>query len=191
MAPFLILSLLIGVPAAEIYTFTLVADHIGGLATVGLVLLSAVLGMGLIRWQGLTMVEQARASMARGEPPVGSLLNGVAIFAAGLLFMLPGFLSDGLALLLLLPPVRWLLMAAAVRVLGHRVAGNSSAAGAAFFDQPHNPFESADFRPGFQGGVDIDGEYRDVSPSASASEPQTIQILPPHPTGAAKPPEER
>lgn len=176
MARFLLAALFIGLPIAEIYTFITVSDAIGGLATVGLVLASVVGGMGLIRWQGVTMVEQARQSIAQGEPPVKSLVNGAAIFVAGLLLMIPGFLSDGLAVLLLIPPVRWLIMAAMVRHFGNRM--NSGVPPADF-----GPDFDGGFQGGFGGGVDIEGEYRDISPQAAspstAKEPS--EILPPPP----------
>lgn len=180
MARFLLAALFIGLPIAEIYTFITVSDAIGGLATVGLVLASVVCGMGLIRWQGVTMVEQARQSLAQGEPPVKSLVNGAAIFVAGLLLMIPGFLSDGLALLLLIPPVRWLIMAAMVRHFGSRMS--TSVPPGDFGTGFGTDFDSG-FKGGFGGGVDIEGEYRDISPQATSpsTAKESAEILPPLP----------
>src|SRR3546814_13232743 len=69
----------------------------------------------LIRTQGLRTWMQARASLDRGEMPVRELFDGLCLFAAGILLMTPGFFTDALALLLLLPPLRHLLAERLVR----------------------------------------------------------------------------
>jgi UPF0716 protein FxsA len=93
-------------PVAEIAIFVKAAGAIGWagaiLATIG----TAILGAYLMRVQGFAAMQRFLSSAERGEPPVGAVLDGMGIFAAGFLLVLPGFLSDLLGLLLFIPPLR-------------------------------------------------------------------------------------
>ncbi|MBK3732227.1 FxsA family protein [Azospirillum brasilense] len=104
MNPLLLLFLLL--PIAEIATFIEVGDWIGAGPTVGLVILSAILGSVLIRWQGLSVLKRAQASAERGESPVGAVFEGFCVVVAGLLLIIPGFLTDIVGLLLFVRPIR-------------------------------------------------------------------------------------
>jgi UPF0716 protein FxsA len=99
-------SLLILWPLAEILLLVLVADQIG----VGWTLLAlagaAVAGMLIIRVLGAASLTELRHALERREPPAGALFRGACVLLAGLLLILPGFLSDIMALLLLMPPLR-------------------------------------------------------------------------------------
>lgn len=103
MNPLLLFLLL---PVAEIATFVEVGDWIGTGPTVGLVILSAILGSLLIRWQGLSVLKRAQEAAERGEVPVGAVFEGFCIVVAGVLLIIPGFLTDIVGLLLFVPPVR-------------------------------------------------------------------------------------
>lgn len=121
-----LLIAILALPMIEIALFILVGGWIGLWPTLALVVLAALAGGMILRHPGLT-----RAQLRRG--PGGNLLAGVmpvadeaARLLAGLLLILPGFLSDAVALLLLVPPLRRAMIAA----LGRRVAGQASAASA-------------------------------------------------------------
>ncbi len=103
MNPLLLILLL---PIAEIALFIQVGDWIGLWPTVGLVVLSAVLGSVLVRRQGLGAMKRAQEAAERGEMPVGAVFEGFCIVAAGLLLIIPGFLTDAVGLLLLIRPLR-------------------------------------------------------------------------------------
>lgn len=105
----LVIFFLILLPVAEIATLIAVGSRIGFLATIGVLIAAGVLGTLLLRVQGGEMVLRLRQSMARREPPDAVIFDGLCLAAAGLLLVLPGLLSDVLAILLLLPPVRALL----------------------------------------------------------------------------------
>lgn len=107
--PLLILLLLIGLPLAEISLFIEVGGQIGAGSTIILTIGTAVAGLALARLQGFAVLARMQESMARGQPPVGELIHGFFLFLAGALLFLPGFLTDAVGLLLLLPPVRILL----------------------------------------------------------------------------------
>lgn len=116
MARFVLIGFLL-LPLAEIATFIAVGQRIGLFPTLGLVILSAVAGGLLLRHQGLSVVQRMRSSMNSGTLPGQTVFDTMAIGLAALLLILPGFLSDLVALILLLPPVRqWLYRSLAGRV---------------------------------------------------------------------------
>ena len=98
--------LLLALPLAEIATFILVGGAIGVLPTIGLVLLAGFGGIALIRWQGLQTLGRLQASLDAGGDPTGPLAHGALLAIAGILLVIPGFLTDIAALLLLIPAVR-------------------------------------------------------------------------------------
>jgi UPF0716 protein FxsA len=105
--PLLILFLLL--PLVEIWLFVRVGEIIGAWQTAGLVVLMAIIGATLVRIQGFTVVNRARATLAAGEFPTTELLDGLFVLIAGFLLIVPGFLTDIIGLLLFIPPVRrWL-----------------------------------------------------------------------------------
>lgn len=128
---FLLLLPLIIVPLAEIAVFVQVANAIGLAPALLALLASAVLGVGLIRSQGPATLARARAALDRRELPVRELFDGACILIGGGMLLVPGFLSDVLGLLLLLPPVRGLLRVALLRWIGTRatVLGGSDRGG--------------------------------------------------------------
>ena len=103
----LILAVLfIGLPMAEIATFIQVGDMIGLWPTLLAIVATGVLGTILVRIQGLQTLRQVQASLDRGESPVAELFGGLALLLAGVLLLLPGFITDALGFLLLVPSLR-------------------------------------------------------------------------------------
>jgi UPF0716 protein FxsA len=96
----------IAVPIIEITLFLKVGSLIGIPATIGLILLTAIVGTMLVRSQGLEVISKIRMSAERGEAPVEALIQGACVLAAGLLLLTPGFATDTLGFALLIPPVR-------------------------------------------------------------------------------------
>lgn len=94
------------VPVAEIYVLVSVGGVIGVLPTVALVLLTALVGAHLARMQGLAVMMRIRENLAQGFMPAEELLDGVLIFLAGMTLLTPGFLTDIMGLLILLPATR-------------------------------------------------------------------------------------
>lgn len=105
---------------AEIALFIQVGGLIGLGPTLLVVLLSAVLGIALLRHQGLRTLREAEATIRRGEPPLREMIEGLCVVAGGGLLILPGFLSDAVGLLLLVPPLRGWLGGALWRTLERR-----------------------------------------------------------------------
>ena len=98
--------LVAAVVLAEIASLILVGRGIGVLATLLLVVLAAVLGAAILRRQGGDALRAMQGALQRGRDPRSSLLRGGFRLVAALLLIVPGFLSDAVALLLLLPPVQ-------------------------------------------------------------------------------------
>jgi UPF0716 protein FxsA len=99
----------IGVAAfaiAEIVVLIEVGGVIGAGPTVLLLVIAFIGGMGLIRRRGLAAVQRVRDAVHRGETPVYELFDTACVIVAGILFAVPGFLSDLVALVLLAPPIR-------------------------------------------------------------------------------------
>lgn len=122
--PLLVLLL----PLIEIAGFVLVGGAIGVLPTLGLVLASAVLGVILLRVQGLGTLVRARAEMAADGDPGRALAHGAMVVIAAILLIVPGFFTDILGLLLFLPPVRdfaWRRLRGRVFVAGNFASGFS------------------------------------------------------------------
>ena len=117
---FLLLILLVALPIAELAVLVQVAGSIGVLDTIGLLILVSVVGVWLAKRAGLGVVARLRDTTARGEPPSRELADGALILLAGVLLVLPGFISDVIGILLLLPPVRALVRTVLLRRLRNR-----------------------------------------------------------------------
>ncbi len=102
----LLFAVFIVVPLLEIFAFIQVGSAIGAIPTLGLIVLTAVLGALLVRYQGLKVVLDARSSLARNELPLAAAVHGGLLLLAGLLLLTPGFVTDSIGFLLLAPSVR-------------------------------------------------------------------------------------
>lgn len=102
----LLLALFIGVPLVEIYFLIKVGSWVGAIPTVFLVVFTAMLGVMLLRFQGLTTLRRVQETMARGEIPAVPMLEGVLLLIAGAVLLTPGFVTDAIGFVLLVPPLR-------------------------------------------------------------------------------------
>ena len=100
------LLLFVAIPAGELYLMIQVGSEIGALSTVILVLATAMVGGALVRMQGFAMAWRVREAMERGETPAEAMLEGPLLLLAGVLLLLPGFVTDVVGFLLLIPPLR-------------------------------------------------------------------------------------
>jgi len=112
--PFVFLAFIL-VPIAEIAVFIEVGGMIGLWATIGIVILTAIVGTSLLRSQGLAAFGRAQAAMSEGRLPVEEVIHGFCLVIAGALLLTPGFLTDIGGFLLFVPPVRLVLARAAMR----------------------------------------------------------------------------
>ena len=122
---FILLALFILGPIAEIYVLLTAADAFGVLPVIAACLGTAFLGGFLIRLQGLRALNAARVDLETGRLPVASAVDGALLVVAAPLLMTPGFLTDSVGFLLLVPPVRRLLARWALKAIrGHIVRHN-------------------------------------------------------------------
>ncbi len=120
---FVVLALaLLCVPLLELYVIIRVAAGVGTGETILLLVVVSVVGAWMVRRSGLGVLEQIRTRLSRGELPAGELVDGLLILIAGALMLTPGFLTDGVGLLLLFPPTRLVVRSLLVRHFAKRVA---------------------------------------------------------------------
>jgi UPF0716 protein FxsA len=113
---------ILALPIIEIAVFILVGGKIGLLWTIALVILSGVAGSLLLRIQGFGALNRIRAELDGGRDPGRELAHGAMIMLAGVLLLIPGFVTDIIGLLLFIPPVR----DAAWRFLKRRIVVSGS-----------------------------------------------------------------
>ena len=117
----LLLVALLGIPVAEIFFIIRVTRDLGILETIGLLVAVSVAGAWLVRRSGLGVLAQIRERLACGEIPGKELVDGLLILVGGLLMLTPGFLTDAVGLLLLVPPTRLALRGLLVRRYSKRL----------------------------------------------------------------------
>lgn len=106
MAPLAALTALLAFPILEIATFIYVGQSIGVWKTIGLVLLSAVIGVAILRYQGLGVVRRINKDLKKANRIEQNLVNGFMIAIASILLIIPGFITDVIGLMLIVPPIR-------------------------------------------------------------------------------------
>lgn len=110
-----VLAVLIGLPAVEIAGFVFVGSRIGAGWTVLLTFLTAAVGIVLMRRQGLSVLARIRDDISHDRVPAEAIGDGAMILIGGILLLIPGFVTDIVGLLLLVPPVRRLVWRIAMR----------------------------------------------------------------------------
>jgi len=107
MNPFaILLALFFIIPIVEIYLLIEVGSVIGAFATVFAVVFTAVLGAWLLRIQGFSTLRRVQQTAAQGGIPAIELLEGAMLLVAGALLLTPGFFTDAIGFLCLVPPLR-------------------------------------------------------------------------------------
>lgn len=125
--PLLLVVLFIVVPLAELYVIIQVGGLIGVLPTIAVLLVDSLIGSWLLRAQGRSAWRRFNDTLAAGRPPAREVLDGVLIVFGGAFLITPGFITDVVGILLLLPPTRALLRGLIARRLILRVAGPAAA----------------------------------------------------------------
>lgn len=153
-----IILILVAVPIIEIALFIELGGWVGLWPTIGLIIVTAILGGLLLRMQGFAAMQKLQASVAEGGDPRGPLAHGVMILVAGLLMLTPGFFTDAVGFALLLPPVRSGLIA----WLGPKLAARATFAGPGMHPGQDRP------RP----DQPIDAEYVDLDIDEDPNRPR-------------------
>ena len=105
---------------AELYVFVQASDAFGFLNTLGLLLVISVVGVWLVKREGMRVWRRFQQQIAAGQSPSREIADGVCILLAGALLIFPGFLSDLVGLVLLVPPTRALVRPLLVKQVSGR-----------------------------------------------------------------------
>jgi UPF0716 protein FxsA len=116
-----LILIFIAVPIAELYLIYLVGDAIGVLPTLALLAADSLLGSVLLRSQGRTVWNRFNEAMAAGRVPRREVMDGVLVIFGGAFLLTPGFLTDIVGLVLLIPPSRAAVRRLVERRIGQRV----------------------------------------------------------------------
>ena len=128
-----LLLALLGIPVAEIFFIIRVTRDLGIPETIGLLVAVSIVGAWLVRRSGLGVLRQIQERLARGEIPGKELVDGLLILVGGVLMLTPGFLTDAVGLVLLVPPTRLALRALLIRRYSKRLRVAGWSAGPGFF----------------------------------------------------------
>lgn len=127
----LLFFLFIVVPIAELYVLLQIGQQIGILPTIALLILDSVLGASLMRSQGRAAWLRFSTALAEGRMPGREAVDGALVIFGGALLLTPGFLSDILGVILLIPPTRVLVRTLLLRRFAGRIAAGVSPQGGA------------------------------------------------------------
>ena len=132
-----LLILIIAIPLIEIYLFIKIGSSIGAFNTIGLILLTAIIGVAYARYEGFNTLRSGMAQLVKNEVPIYEIVSGAALTFAAILLIIPGFATDFLGLLLIIPITRKLIFNAFSKR----------------FNKKNNTLKKKDF---------VEGEYKDM-----------------------------
>ena len=131
------LILILSIPLIEIYLFIKIGSSIGAFNTIILILLTAIIGVAYARYEGFNTLRSGMTQLVKNEVPIYEIVSGAALTFAAILLIIPGFATDILGLLLIIPITRKLIFNAFSKK----------------FNKKNNTYEKKDF---------IEGEYKDM-----------------------------
>lgn len=144
------LLLFVVMPIVEMWLLIKVGGMIGALPTIGLVFLTAMIGLALLRQQSFSTLMRARGRMSQGELPASEMVEGIFLAVGGALLLTPGFVTDAIGFACLLPGIRQIIIAWGMKnlvITSVHVPGTHQSPGSR--------------QPGQSGhGDTIEGEYR-------------------------------
>lgn len=144
------LLLFILAPIAELWLMIDIGSVIGAGWTVLAIIATAIIGASLVRFQGIGVYTRLNQTAARGEIPAMEMIEGMSLFISGVFLLIPGFITDAIGFLLLIPPLRrWFALNTLKR----------------FFIVPNPSDPSAAGTQGENASIEVttvDGEYRRI-----------------------------
>ena len=152
--------LLVAVPIIEIALFIEVGGMLGTWPTIGIVILTALIGSILLRQQGLKALGNIQGRLMSGDDPGRLLADGAMILFSGALLLTPGFFTDAIGFLLLIPGVRALVYGRVKRTMDVRMAAAHGRA------EGRSQWRSA-------ASQTVDGTYQDVTPDEPMPDPES------------------
>ena len=101
-----VLILILSIPLLEIYLFIKIGSTIGAFNTIALILITAIVGVAYARYEGFNTLKSGMSQLLRNEVPLYEIISGAALTFAAILLILPGFATDILGLMLIIPVTR-------------------------------------------------------------------------------------
>ena len=101
-----VLILILSIPLVEIYLFIKIGSTIGAFNTIALILITAIVGVAYARYEGFNTLKSGMSQLLRNEVPLYEIISGAALTFAAILLILPGFATDILGLMLIIPVTR-------------------------------------------------------------------------------------
>jgi len=160
---FLLFVIFIVVPIAELYVIIKIGEAIGVLPTIALLILDSILGSMLMRHQGRAAWWRFNRALAEGRVPGREVIDGVLVIFGGALLLTPGFLTDILGAILLVPPTRALVRGILVRRYGGRMVANATSGAQVRFGRVFGGGRGPAAGRGYDEDV-VDSTARDVTP---------------------------
>ncbi|MDH5258879.1 MAG: FxsA family protein [Gammaproteobacteria bacterium] len=102
----ILIVLFVAIPVIEIYLLIKVGSVIGAIPTILMIIGTAVLGASLLRMQGISTFQRVQSTMQRGEIPALEMMEGLILLISGALLLTPGFFTDAIGFIALIPPAR-------------------------------------------------------------------------------------
>jgi len=146
-----LLILFVIMPVVEMWVLIEVGSQIGALTTIGLVLLTAMLGLALLRQQGVSTLMRANQRMQSGQLPAQEMVEGIFLAVGGALLLTPGFITDAVGFACLIPGLRQIIIGRLLK----KAIFRATAGGAGFYSSSRGPGAARG-----QGDDIIEGEYR-------------------------------
>jgi UPF0716 protein FxsA len=141
--------LFVVMPVVEMWLLITVGAEIGAMATIGLVLLTAVVGAKLLREQGFATLWRGQRKLEEGKLPAQEIVEGIILAVSGALLLTPGFITDVIGFAGLIPPIRALFVS---RLISKMVVAPMGGQASGFY-----------YQQGMQSGDIIEGEAVDES----------------------------
>ena len=158
---------LIALPMLELALLIKTGQAIGSWATLALLVAAAVIGGAIMSRQGISVARRTQEAIAQGRPPVGPVLDGAFLFLAGALLISPGFITDVMAVALLVPPIRLKVARWCVRRLAERAHAQAEARSR----RQTGPVGPAPAASGQVDGPVIEGEFERLGEKARKPHP--------------------
>jgi len=160
------------IPIVEIYFLLKVGDVIGAMPTIILVVLTAVIGAGLLRQQGLSTLARLQQNMGQGKIPAQEMIEGVLLAVGGALLMTPGFVTDTMGFLCLLPFSRTFIAKNIMKRSADKLKAGVSAQMGGFTYSSHHSNQSSNQSSQSQYDPDImEGEFTEVEENPTVISP--------------------
>jgi len=104
-----LILIFIVVPLIEILLLIEIGSRIGALYTIFIIILTGILGASMMRQQGFTIIRNIQRDLSLGRMPTGELINGALVLVGGIVLLTPGFFTDAVGFILLVPATRALI----------------------------------------------------------------------------------